>query len=73
VDAPHVFRRFFRAPSAREGGLGLGLYIAKAVIDAHGGHIWFTSDPGRGTTFSFTLPREPAHRASGTFLESAGQ
>ena len=48
AEAPHVFARFFRAPGARKGGLGLGLYIAKAVVDAHGGAIWFTSEAGQG-------------------------
>jgi signal transduction histidine kinase len=69
-DAPHVFARFFRAPSMRQGGLGLGLYIAKAVVDAHGGAIWFTSEPGCGTTFSFTLPLEAPSRDAGTFLDA---
>lgn len=71
-DAPHIFARFFQARSARPGGLGLGLYIAKAVVDAHGGRIWFNSEPGRGTTFSFTLPVEAAELDVGTLLESAG-
>jgi signal transduction histidine kinase len=71
-DAPHVFARFFRAPATRQGGLGLGLYIAKAVVDAHAGKIWFSSERGRGTTFSFTLPMEMASREAGTLLESPG-
>jgi signal transduction histidine kinase len=71
-DAPHIFARFFQARSSRPGGLGLGLYIAKAVVDAHGGRIWFHSEPGRGTTFSFTLPVEAAELDVGTLLESAG-
>jgi signal transduction histidine kinase len=72
AEAPHVFARFFRAPRARKGGLGLGLYIAKAVVDAHGGNIWFDSEPGKGTTYSFTLPADFSGLESGTFLESAG-
>jgi signal transduction histidine kinase len=72
AEAPHVFGRFFRAPSTRKGGLGLGLYIAKAVVDAHGGTIWFTSSEGQGTTFSFTLPAELAATDAGTLLESTG-
>jgi signal transduction histidine kinase len=54
-----VFERFFRSPQAVKGGMpgtGLGLYLAKAVIDAHGGRISVTSTPGKGTTFTFTLP-----------------
>jgi len=72
AEAPHVFARFFRAPSARKGGLGLGLYIAKAVVDAHGGTIWFNSEVGRGTTFSFTLPGDCPTLETGTLLESTG-
>jgi len=53
----YLFERFYRAsdPMAR-GGTGLGLYISKQIIDAHGGHIWVKSKEGEGSTFSFTLP-----------------
>ncbi len=59
-DLPRVFDRFYRADSdltKRTKGAGLGLYLAKAVIEAHGGSIWAESAPGKGTTFSFSLPR----------------
>ncbi|MGD0173930.1 MAG: ATP-binding protein [Anaerolineales bacterium] len=58
-DAPHVFERFYRGPSAakRTKGAGLGLYLAKAVVESHGGRIWIESQPGKGTRVSFTLPR----------------
>jgi signal transduction histidine kinase len=39
-------------------GSGLGLYLAKAVIEAHRGRIWVKSLPGQGSTFAFALPRE---------------
>jgi signal transduction histidine kinase len=56
-DQAHLFERFFRAPgTARADGLGLGLFISKALIEAHGGRIWLTSELGKGSTFSFTLP-----------------
>jgi signal transduction histidine kinase len=60
ADLPRVFDRFYRADSdltRRAKGAGLGLYLAKAVIEAHGGRIWAESTPGKGTTFSFSLPR----------------
>jgi signal transduction histidine kinase len=55
-----IFERFYRvddALSRRTAGSGLGLYLAKAVIDAHGGRIWVESTPGHGASFSFALPR----------------
>ncbi len=54
-----LFTRYYRAPSARAGttGLGLGLYITRALVEAQGGRIWVESRPGAGATFSFTLPR----------------
>ncbi len=57
----HIFERFYRvddALSRRTQGSGLGLYLAKAVIDAHHGRIWVKSVPGQGSAFSFALPRE---------------
>ena len=60
ADLPRVFDRFYRADSdltKRAKGAGLGLYLAKAVVEAHGGRLWAESTPGKGTTFSFSLPR----------------
>jgi PAS domain S-box-containing protein len=56
---PHVFDRFFQVMSPRVGarhGAGLGLPIARGIVEAHGGTIWIESAPGRGTTVRFTLP-----------------
>lgn len=55
----HVFDRFYRGDSSRssEGGSGLGLSIAKELIQSHGGEIWIDSEPGEGTTVSFSLPK----------------
>jgi signal transduction histidine kinase len=53
----HLFERFYRAEGETvRGGTGLGLYISKQIIDAHGGRIWAQSKFGEGSTFSFTLP-----------------
>ncbi|HXA18280.1 MAG TPA: ATP-binding protein [Thermoanaerobaculia bacterium] len=58
-----VFERFHRGrqvSSTNYGGLGLGLYITKQIVERHGGSIWVESREGQGTTFSFSLPVTPA-------------
>lgn len=56
-DLPHIFERFFKADKSRSTtGTGLGLAIAKHTIQAHGGNIWVTSEPGKGSVFGFSLP-----------------
>jgi two-component system, NtrC family, sensor histidine kinase KinB len=52
----HVFEKFYRVPGARRSGVGLGLYIAREIVAAHGGAIGAESEPGKGSTFWFTLP-----------------
>jgi signal transduction histidine kinase len=51
---PHIFDRYWQAKGARD-GIGLGLSIAKGIVDAHGGRIWVESKIDQGTTFYFTL------------------
>lgn len=55
----HVFERHWQAPETRHRGSGLGLYIARGIVDAHGGQIWVDSAQGRGSTFHFTIPLAP--------------
>ncbi|MBI2390185.1 MAG: MEDS domain-containing protein [Deltaproteobacteria bacterium] len=58
-DLPHVFDRFFRTKAARATGvqgLGIGLYITRALVEAHGGSITAESEPGRGSCFRVVLP-----------------
>jgi signal transduction histidine kinase len=57
-----LFNKFYRADNAQKRqteGSGLGLYIAKGIVNAHGGQIWAESELNRGTTISFALPTDP--------------
>lgn len=61
-EVDRIFERFHRVErhDARETyGHGLGLYIARKIVEAHGGRIWVETTPGAGATFLFTLPRAP--------------
>jgi signal transduction histidine kinase len=58
-DMPRLFRRFSRVGQQggrKVAGTGLGLYIVKSMVEAQGGRIWVQSEPGRGSTFTYTLP-----------------
>ncbi len=57
-DAPYVFDRFYRAPDAsrQTKGAGLGLFLAKAIVEAHGGRIWIDLEVGKGARICFCLP-----------------
>ena len=58
-DIPHVFDRFYRAPDManKTQGAGLGLYLTRSIIEAHGGHIWVNPESGKGARICFSLPR----------------
>ena len=59
ADLSRVFERFYRVDKSRArdpGGTGLGLAIVKHIVEVHGGRVWVESEPGRGSTFGFTIP-----------------
>lgn len=59
-DLPRIFERFYRVDEARtreQGGTGLGLAIVKHIVQLHGGNVSVTSEPGKGSVFSFTLKK----------------
>ena len=58
-DLPHIFERFYRAPTFDESsisGFGIGLYLTRQLVQAHGGRIWAESTKGQGSTFFVVLP-----------------
>jgi len=64
-DLSNVFERFYQVEShltRRHSGMGLGLSVAKTMIELHGGRIWAESVPGQGSTFTFLLPLRPAEK-----------
>ena len=68
----HVFDRFYRGTdniTERTHGTGLGLPIAKAIVEKHGGRIWVESEPGHGATFCFWLPLHPSGDPAATLAE----
>lgn len=64
ADLPRIFDRFYQVEShltRRHGGMGLGLSVAKAMVEMHGGRIWAESNEGEGSTFTFILPTRPVN------------
>ncbi len=66
ADLPKVFTKFFRREMGKPTGSGLGLWISRGLVEAHGGRLTATSEPGRGTTFAFTLPLMAFEELHGT-------
>lgn len=63
-EVPHIFDRFYRVDSSlrrNTAGAGLGLFLCRAITEAHGGQIWAHSEPGKGTTIFVGLPVGPVH------------
>jgi NtrC-family two-component system sensor histidine kinase KinB len=65
-----VFEPFVQVPNAAAGGSGLGLTISRRIVEAHGGQLTAQSEPGQGSTFTFTIPTGDGHRVDERSAES---
>lgn len=63
-ELPHIFEPYWSAAQHAKQGTGLGLYISKGIVEAHGGRLWIGATPGGGAVFHFTLPLAPGTEQS---------
>jgi len=73
ADLPHLFDAFWQASETDRRGIGLGLWIARSIVEAHGGRISVESREGHGTTFRFTMPRAAEAQAGEADRDPAGE
>jgi signal transduction histidine kinase len=73
ADVEHLFDKFWQGRKGDRRGVGLGLTIAKGLVEAQGGRIWVDSTVGAGSTFSFTLPAADAGESVAERHDEAGQ
>jgi len=74
TDLPHIFNAYWQSEHTKTGGAGLGLAIAKGIVEAHGGRLWVESTPGEGAAFYFVLPKvDHARRSSDKEEAGAGE
>jgi light-regulated signal transduction histidine kinase (bacteriophytochrome) len=71
---PFIFKRYWSITEGNPGGSGLGLYISQGIVSAHGGNVWASSEPGKGSLFTFSLPAYdgPPVCEEATFLKQSG-
>ncbi|MGH7428348.1 MAG: ATP-binding protein, partial [Candidatus Methylomirabilaceae bacterium] len=75
-ELPRIFDKFYQVQlgiQAKAKGTGLGLSIAKSLVELHGGRIWADSQLGRGSTFSFTVPRRPPSESRSAAIRNAAR
>ncbi|WP_158624970.1 sensor histidine kinase [Corallococcus terminator] len=73
-DAARLFDKYYRTEDGRSAdgkGLGLGLYISRLIVEAHGGHIWVESEPDQGATFFFSVPLAVASETEASETEAS--
>ena len=70
---PRIFERFWKDTTRAQKGTGLGLFIARSIVEAQGGRIWVTSEHGSGSTFRFTIPVAKVESAASVHSDEGGR